>query len=89
MMTVYGKGERRKDDAASKGRLTMCAVDRWVRGTFSDLFHDFSFFPFRRRISSRPPAGTPAHPARAGREPLGSTLYHCMVIVAIRETFQM
>jgi len=38
----------------------MRAVDRWVRGAFFRLFSGFEFFPFRRRVSSLPPA-TNAH----------------------------
>ena len=40
MMTVYGKGERRKDDAASKcRRLTKRALDGWDSAEFSGFFY--------------------------------------------------
>ena len=34
----------------------MRAVDRWVRAAFFEPFLSFAFFPFRRRVSSLPPA---------------------------------
>ena len=39
------------------GRLTRRAADRWVRGAFFELFLGCAFFPVRRRLAARPPAG--------------------------------
>jgi len=46
-------------------RLTQRAVDRWVLAAFFERFLSFECFPFRRRLSSRPPA-TNAHRWAAG-----------------------
>jgi hypothetical protein len=43
-------------DFPTSYRLTMRAVDRWVRGPFSGIFLGFEFSPFRQRISALPPA---------------------------------
>ena len=43
--------------ASRECRPTMRAVDRWVRTAFFELFRGIEFSPFRRRISSHPPAG--------------------------------
>jgi hypothetical protein len=41
---------------ASKKRPTQPVADRWVRGAIFEFFGSFEFFPFRRRVSSHPPA---------------------------------
>src|SRR5688572_23355090 len=47
MMRVSGKGKRRNEEAVSKcRRLTMRAVDSWVRAAFSGIFLALSFFRF-------------------------------------------
>jgi len=55
MMRVYGKGERRKDDAASKcRRLTQRAPDVWDSTRFTGIFLASSF-------SCSQTESTPAH----------------------------
>jgi len=61
MMRVYGKGERRKDDAPSKcRRLTQRALDGGYAPRFSGIFLALSFFRFDRE-STLPPTASNAH----------------------------
>ena len=58
MMKVYGKGERRKDDAASKcHRLTKRVPDAGESAHISGSFLRLSLFPVGRLRRPRPSAG--------------------------------
>jgi len=58
MMRVYGKGERRKDDAASKcRRLTKRAPDAGESAAISGSFLRLSLFLAGRLRRPRPSAG--------------------------------
>ncbi len=58
MMRVYGKGERRKDNAASKRRrLTKRAPDAGDSAQISSSFLRLIIFPVGRLRRPRPSAG--------------------------------
>jgi hypothetical protein len=46
----------------------MRAVDGWVRAAFFRRFLDFRLFPFRQRVSARPPATNASRWAATGVE---------------------
>ena len=57
MMRVYGKGERRKADAASKCRLTKRAPDAGDSVQIPSSFLRLIIFPVGRLRRPRPSAG--------------------------------